>query len=144
MSLFLDVQLEKARQKKLKEDTEKELIDKLIAQNIDKKKSNVNIFAAKKDVHTRLVTDTDRELEILDKKLESYRIFELKSEVRDFIKDISRYEPDYYSVKRTREFIDRIIEKFIEKKPQELTQTNTTQTPIKIYEKVHKKNPLVR
>jgi len=144
MSLFLDVQLEKARQKKLKEDTEKELIDKLIAQNIDKKKSNVNIFAAKKDVHTRLVTDTDRELEILDKKLESYRIFELKSEVRDFIKDISRYELDYYSVKRTREFIDRIIEKFIEKKPQELTQTNTTQTPIKIYEKVHKKNPLVR
>jgi len=143
MSLFLDVQLEKARQKKLKEDTEKELIDKLIAQNIDKKKSNVNIFAAKKDVHTRLVTDTDRELEILDKKLESYRIFELKSEVRDFIKDISRYELDYYSVKRTREFIDRIIEKFIEKKPQELTQTNTTQTPIKIYE-VHKKNPLVR
>jgi len=143
MSLFLDVQLEKARQKKLKEDSEKELIDKLIAQNIDKKKSNVNIFAAKKDVHTRLVTDTDRELEILDKKLESYRIFELKSEVRDFIKDISRYEPDYYSVKRTREFIDQIIEKFIEKKPQELTQTNTTQTPIKIYE-VHKKNPLVR
>jgi len=143
MSLFLDVQLEKARQKKLKEDTEKELIDKLIAQNIDKKKSNVNIFAAKKDVHTRLVTDTDRELEILDKKLESYRIFELKSEVRDYIKDISRYELDYYSVKRTREFIDRIIEKFIEKKPQELTQTNTTQTPIKIYE-VHKKNPLVR
>jgi len=143
MSLFLDVQLEKARQKKLKEDSEKELIDKLIAQNIDKKKSNVNIFAAKKDVHTRLVTDTDRELEILDKKLESYRIFELKSEVRDFIKDISRYELDYYSVKRTREFIDRIIEKFIEKKPQELTQTNTTQTPIKIYE-VHKKNPLVR
>lgn len=143
MSLFLDVQLEKARQNKLKEDTEKELIDKLIAQNIDKKKSNVNIFAAKKDVHTRLVTDTDRELEILDKKLESYRIFELKSEVRDFIKDISRYELDYYSVKRTREFIDRIIEKFIEKKPQELTQTNTTQTPIKIYE-VHKKNPLVR
>jgi len=143
MSLFLDVQLEKARQKKLKEDSEKELIDKLIAQNIDKKKSNVNIFAAKKDVHTRLVTDTDRELEILDKKLESYRIFELKSEVRDYIKDISRYELDYYSVKRTREFIDRIIEKFIEKKPQELTQTNTTQTPIKIYE-VHKKNPLVR
>jgi len=143
MSLFLDVQLEKARRKKLKEDTEKELIDKLIAQNIDKKKSNVNIFAAKKDVHTRLVTDTDRELEILDKKLESYRIFELKSEVRDYIKDISRYELDYYSVKRTREFIDRIIEKFIEKKPQELTQTNTTQTPIKIYE-VHKKNPLVR
>jgi len=143
MSLFLDVQLEKARQKKLKEDSEKELIDKLIAQNIDKKKSNVNIFAAKKDVHTRLVTDTDRELEILDKKLESYRIFELKSEVRDFIKDISRYECDYYSVKRTREFIDRIIEKFIEKKPQELTQTNAKQTPIKIYE-VHKKNPLVR
>jgi len=143
MSLFLDIQLEKERRKKLKEDAERELINKLIAQNANKKQSNVNIFAAKKDTHTRLVTDTDRELEILDKKLESYRIPELKSEVRDYIKDISRYALDYYSVKMTTQFIEKIIEKFLEKTPKELTKTNTTQTPIKIYEKVHKKNPLV-
>jgi len=143
MSLFLDVQLEKERRKKLKEDAERELINKLIAQNANKKQSNVNIFAAKKDTHTRLVTDTDRELEILDKKLESYRIPELKSEVRDYIKDISRYALDYYSVKMTTQFIEKIIEKFLEKTPKELTKTNTTQTPIKIYEKAHKKNPLV-
>jgi hypothetical protein len=46
--------------------------------------------------------------------LQHYRLFDLKYEVSDFIKSISRYEPDYYTIKITSDFIDRIITKFKE------------------------------
>jgi hypothetical protein len=41
--------------------------------------------------------------------LESYRLYKLKEDVRDFIKSISRYEPDYHTYQITSRFIDRFI-----------------------------------
>jgi hypothetical protein len=41
--------------------------------------------------------------------LESYRLYKLKEDVRDFIKSISRYEPDYHTYQLTSRFIDRVI-----------------------------------
>jgi hypothetical protein len=43
-----------------------------------------------------------------------YRLYNFDIEVKEFIKSLSRYEPDYYSIKITSEFIDRIITKYCE------------------------------
>jgi hypothetical protein len=111
MSLFLQVQLEKERLKKeqrLKESSlEQELLKKL-----DKRKSslpNTDIYTVKKDTYTSKFLDTDRQSDILDRMLENYRLYKLKDDVRDFIKSISRYEPDYHTYQLTSRFIDRVI-----------------------------------
>ena len=111
MSLFLQVQLEKERLKqeqRLKESSlEQELLKKL-----DKRKSslpNTDIYTVKKDTYTSKFLDTDRQSDILDRMLENYRLYKLKDDVRDFIKSISRYEPDYHTYQLTSRFIDRII-----------------------------------
>lgn len=111
MSLFLQVQLEKERlkqEKRLKESTlEQELLKKL-----DKRKSslpNTDIYTVKKDTYTSKFLDTDRQSDILDRMLENYRLYKLKDDVRDFIKSISRYEPDYHTYQLTSRFIDRVI-----------------------------------
>jgi hypothetical protein len=41
--------------------------------------------------------------------LENYRLYKLKNDVRDFIKSISRYEPDYHTYQLTSRFIDSVI-----------------------------------
>ena len=111
MSLFLQVQLEKERLKQeqiLKESSlEQELLKKL-----DKRKSslpNTDIYTVKKDTYTSKFLDTDRQSDILDRMLENYRLYKLKDDVRDFIKSISRYEPDYHTYQLTSRFIDRVI-----------------------------------
>ena len=111
MSLFLQVQLEKERLKqeqRLKESSlEQELLKKL-----DKRKSslpNTDIYTVKKDNYTSKFLDTDRQSDILDRMLENYRLYKLKDDVRDFIKSISRYEPDYHTYQLTSRFIDRVI-----------------------------------
>lgn len=111
MSLFLQVQLEKERlkqQQRLKESSlEQELLKKL-----DKRKSslpNTDIYTVKKDTYTSKFLDTDRQSDILDRMLENYRLYKLKDDVRDFIKSISRYEPDYHTYQLTSRFIDRVI-----------------------------------
>ena len=111
MSLFLQVQLEKERLKqeqRLKESSlEQELLKKL-----DKRKSslpNTDIYTVKKDTYTSKFLDTDRQSDILDRMLENYRLYKSKDDVRDFIKSISRYEPDYHTYQLTSRFIDRII-----------------------------------
>ncbi len=111
MSLFLQVQLEKERLKqeqRLKESSlEQEILKKL-----DKRKSslpNTDIYTVKKDTYTSKFLDTDRQSDILDRMLENYRLYKLKDDVRDFIKSISRYEPDYHTYQLTSRFIDRVI-----------------------------------
>ena len=111
MSLFLQVQLEKERLKqeqRLKESSlEQELLKKL-----DKRKSslpNTDIYTVKKDTYTSKFLDTDRQSDILDRMLENYRLYKLKDSVRDFIKSISRYEPDYHTYQLTSRFIDSVI-----------------------------------
>jgi hypothetical protein len=111
MSLFLQVQLEKEKlkqEKRLKESSlEQELLKKL-----DKKKSslpNTDIYTVKKDNYTSKFLDTNRQSDILDRMLENYRLYKLKNDVRDFIKSISRYEPDYHTYQLTSRFIDSVI-----------------------------------
>jgi hypothetical protein len=111
MSLFLQVQLEKEKLKqeqRLKESSlEQELLKKL-----DKRKSslpNTDIYTVKKDTYTSKFLDTDRQSDILDRMLENYRLYKLKDSVRDFIKSISRYEPDYHTYQLTSRFIDSVI-----------------------------------
>jgi hypothetical protein len=40
-----------------------------------------------------------------------YRLYNFNLELKDFIKSISRYEPDYYLIKITADFTGKIITK---------------------------------
>ena len=56
--------------------------------------------------------DTDRQNKVLEKMLEHYRLHMIKTQVKDFIKDISRSEPDFYSLKLTSDFIDSLLTEY--------------------------------
>ena len=114
MSLFVEVQHAKAlieRDKRLKQESlEQELLKQL-----DKKKSaSTDIYTVKKDTHTTRYLDTQRQQDALDKMLQHYRLYNFDLEVKEYIKSISRYEPDYYSIKITADFMDKVITKYCE------------------------------
>ena len=95
MSLFVEVQHAKAlieRDKRLKQESlEQELLKQL-----DKKKSaSTDIYTVKKDTHTTRYLDTQRQQDALEKMLQHYRLYNFDLEVKEYIKSISRYEPDY-------------------------------------------------
>ena len=111
MSLYLQTILEKERIKRDKR-LQQESIEQELLKQLNKKKSstpNTDIYTVKKDTYTSKFLDTDRQSDILDRMLENYRLYKLKDDVRDFIKSISRYEPDYHTYQLTSRFIDRII-----------------------------------
>jgi len=111
MSLYLQTILEKERIKRDKR-LQQESIEQELLKQLNKKKSstpNTDIYTVKKDTYTSKFLDTDRQSDILDKMLENYRLYKLKDDVRDFIKSISRYEPDYHTYQLTSRFIDRVI-----------------------------------
>ena len=56
--------------------------------------------------------DTDRQNKVLEKMLEHYRLHMIKTQVKDFIKDISRSEPDFYTLKLTSDFIDSLLTEY--------------------------------
>jgi len=56
--------------------------------------------------------DTDRQNKALEKMLEHYRLHMIKVQVKDFIKDISRSEPDFYTLKLTSDFIDSLLTEY--------------------------------
>jgi hypothetical protein len=92
----------------IRENLEAELL-----KSLNNKNKQTPVTVQKVPISNRYL-DTERQSEILDRMLESYRLYKLKEDVRDFIKSISRYEPDYYTIKITSDFIDRIITKFKE------------------------------
>ena len=111
MSLYLQTILEKERIKRDKR-LQQESIEQELLKQLNKKKSstpNTDIYTVKKDTYTSKFLDTDRQSDILDRMLENYRLYKLKDDVRDFIKSISRYEPDYHTYQLTSRFIDRVI-----------------------------------
>ena len=95
----------------IRENLEAELL-----KSLNNKNKQTPVTVQKVPVSSRFL-DTQRQEDVLYKMLQHYRLFDLKYEVSDFIKSISRYEPDYYTVKITSDFIDRIITKFKEKEP---------------------------
>ena len=56
--------------------------------------------------------DTERQNRVLEKMLEHYRLHMIKVQVKDFIKDISRSEPDFYTLKLTSDFIDSLLTEY--------------------------------
>lgn len=123
MSLFVEVQHAKAlieRDKRLKQESlEQELLKQL-----DKKKSaSTDIYTVKKDTHTTRYLDTQRQQDALEKMLQHYRLYNFDLEVKEYIKSISRYEPDYYSIKITADFIDKVITKYCETHRYKLDET---------------------
>jgi len=56
--------------------------------------------------------DTERQNRVLEKMLEHYRLHMIKRQVKDFIKDISRSEPDFYTLKLTSDFIDSLLTEY--------------------------------
>jgi len=56
--------------------------------------------------------DTDRQNKVLEKMLEHYRLHMIKAQVKYFIKDISRSEPDFYTLKLTSDFIDSLLTEY--------------------------------
>lgn len=123
MSLFVEVQHAKAlieRDKRIKQESlEQELLKQL-----DKKKSaSTDIYTVKKDIHTTRYLDTQRQQDALEKMLQHYRLYNFDLEVKEYIKSISRYEPDYYSIKITADFIDKIITKYCETHRYKLDET---------------------
>lgn len=123
MSLFVEVQRAKAlieRDKRLKQESlEQELLKQL-----DKKKSaSTDIYTVKKDTHTTRYLDTQRQQDALEKMLQHYRLYNFDLEVKEYIKSISRYEPDYYSIKITADFIDKVITKYCETHRYKLDET---------------------
>lgn len=123
MSLFVEVQRAKTlieRDKRLKQESlEQELLKQL-----DKKKSaSTDIYTVKKDAHTTRYLDTQRQQDALDKMLQHYRLYNFDLEVKEYIKSISRYEPDYYSIKITADFIDKVITKYCETHRYKLDET---------------------
>jgi hypothetical protein len=114
MSLFVEVLHAKAvieRDKRLKQES----IEQELLKQLDKKKSaSTDLYTVKKDVYTTRYLDTQRQQDSLEKMLIHYRLYNFDSEVKEFIKSFSRYEPDYYSIKITSDFIDRVITKYCE------------------------------
>jgi hypothetical protein len=114
MSLFVEVLHAKAvieRDKRLKQES----VEQELLKQLDKKKSaSTDLYTVKKDVYTTRYLDTQRQQDSLEKMLIHYRLYNFDSEVKEFIKSLSRYEPDYYSIKITSDFIDRVITKYCE------------------------------
>jgi mannosyltransferase OCH1-like enzyme len=114
MSLFVEIQHTKARIERDKRLKQESLEQELLKQLDKKKSASTDLYTVKKDVYTTRFLDTQRQQDALEKMLQHYRLYNFDTEVREFIKSLSRYEPDYYSIKITSEFIDRIITKYCE------------------------------
>ena len=87
----------------IRENLEAELL-----KSLNNKNKQTPVTVQKVPISNRYL-DTERQSEILDRMLESYRLYKLKEDVRDFIKSISRYEPDYHTYQLTNRFIDNVI-----------------------------------
>ena len=87
----------------IRENLETELL-----KSLNNKNKQTSVTVQKVPISNRYL-DTERQSDILDRMLENYRLYKLKDDVRDFIKSISRYEPDYHTYQLTNRFIDNVI-----------------------------------
>jgi hypothetical protein len=56
--------------------------------------------------------DTQKQEDVLDHMLDYYRLHNFKRETKEYIKNISRSEPDYYTLRMTNNFIDSLLTEY--------------------------------
>jgi hypothetical protein len=88
-----------------KESLETELLKSL------SKKKETPVVIQKVPVSNRFL-DNKRQEDVLDSMLEYYKLKTFKGQIEDYIKDISRSEPDFYTLKLTSDFIDTLLTEF--------------------------------
>lgn len=88
-----------------KESLETELLKSL------SQKKETPVVVQKVPISNRFL-DNKRQEDVLDSMLEHYRLHTFKRQVRDYIKDISRNEPDFYTLKLTSDFIDSLLTEY--------------------------------
>lgn len=86
----------------------RESLESELLKSLNNKTKQTPVAVQKVPISNRYL-DTERQSDILDRMLENYRLYKLKDDVRDFIKSISRYEPDYHTYQLTNRFIDSVI-----------------------------------
>ena len=86
----------------------RESLESELLKSLNNKTKQTPVTVQKVPISNRYL-DTERQSDILDRMLENYRLYKLKDDVRDFIKSISRYEPDYHTYQLTNRFIDSVI-----------------------------------
>jgi hypothetical protein len=91
-----------------KESLETELLKSL------SKKKETPVVIQKVPVSNRFL-DNKRQEDVLYSMLEYYKIQTFKRQVEDYIKDISRSEPDFYTLKLTSDFIDTLLTEYNDK-----------------------------
>ena len=101
----------------IRENLEAELL-----KSLNNKNKQTPVTLQKVPIFNRYL-DTQRQSDILDRMLENYRLYKLKDDVRDFIKSISRYEPDYHTYQLTNRFIDNVITMYKETHQLKLDET---------------------
>jgi hypothetical protein len=101
----------------IRENLEAELL-----KSLNNKNKQTPVTVQKVPISNRYL-DTQRQSDILDRMLENYRLYKLKDDVRDFIKSISRYEPDYHTYQLTNRFIDNVITMYKETHQLKLDET---------------------
>jgi hypothetical protein len=56
--------------------------------------------------------DTQKQEDVLEHMLDYYRLHNFKRETKEYIKNISRSEPDYYTLRMTNNFIDSLLTEY--------------------------------
>ena len=88
----------------------KESLETELLKSLNKKKETP-VVIQKVPVSNRFL-DNKRQEDVLDSLLEYYKLKSFKSQIEDYIKDISRSEPDFYTLKLTSDFIDSLLTEY--------------------------------
>jgi hypothetical protein len=91
----------------------KESLEAELLKSLNKKKETP-VVIQKVPVSNRFL-DNKRQEDVLDSMLEYYKLQTFKRQVEDYIKDISRSEPDFYTLKLTSDFIDTLLTEYNDK-----------------------------
>jgi len=92
----------------------KESLETELLKSLNNKKKQTPVVIQKVPVSNRFL-DNKRQEDVLDSMLEYYKIQTFKRQVEDYIKDISRSEPDFYTLKLTSDFIDTLLTEYNDK-----------------------------
>jgi hypothetical protein len=89
----------------------RETLEIELLKSLNNKKKETPVVVQKVPVSNRFL-DTQKQQDVLDKMLEYYRLHNFKRETREYIKNLSRSEPDYYTLKMTNDFIDQLLTEY--------------------------------
>jgi len=92
----------------------KESLETDLLKSLNNKKKETSVVIQKVPVSNRFL-DNKRQEDVLVSMLEYYKIQTFKKQVENYIKDISRSEPDFYTLKLTSDFIDTLLTEYNDK-----------------------------